>query len=99
MDMRLLQHALIAAALASAAASIPAGAMSLNSPGAQSGGKPDAKPGPGTTSGPGAIGSDGNNPVPAPKKKKKAASEKQSFNEFRDGYEQAYALIYDAQDY
>jgi tetratricopeptide (TPR) repeat protein len=92
--MRLLRHALIAAALISAAAISTADAMSIKSPDAKSGEKPDVKP-----SGPGAIGSDGTNPVPAPKKKKKSAAEKQSYNEFRNGYEKAYALIYDAQDY
>jgi len=92
--MRLLKHALIAAALVSPAAMIPANAMSIKSPDAKSGDKPDVKP-----TGPAAIGSDGNNPAPAPKKKKKSAVEKQSHNGFRDGYEKAYTLIYDAQDY
>ena len=91
--MRLLRYALIAAALTSVAAISTAGAMSIKSPDGK-GDKPDVKP-----SGPGAIGSDGTNPVPAPKKKKKSAAEKQSYNEFRNGYEKAYALIYDAQDY
>lgn len=98
--MRHLQYVIFAAALTSASAIVPAHAMSINTPAEQSGSKPDAK-----QTGPGAVGSDGTTPAPAatpapaPKKKKKAAPEKQSYEQFRDGYRQAYALVYDAQDY
>ena len=91
--MRLLRYALIAAALTSVAAISTAGAMSIKSPDGK-GDKPDVKP-----SGPAAIGSDGPVPPPTPKKKQKPAAEKKSDNLFRDGYEKAYALIYDRQDY
>lgn len=66
--------------------------MSLKSPQLQSANSPGAKPG---AAGPASPDAD----KPARKKKKKPPAEKKSDQSFVDGYQYAYGLIYEQQNY